>query len=112
MCYVLLSNLLPFKHPTLLRMANIILSNLIGAIALRYAYTWVFEASTTNNWLRKMFRNGHWLTNWVSGIVYAITGISLTQKANERTLQDENKIRIAIVGRRAHRRYAGGGFVE
>lgn len=97
-CYVLLSNLLPFKHPTLLRMANIILSNLIGAIALRYAYTWVFEASTTNNWLRKMFRNGHWLTNWVSGIVYAITGISLTQKANERTLQDENKIRIAIVG--------------
>ena len=96
--YILLSEVLPFKHPTFLRMVNIVLADLVGAIALRYAYTWVYEASMTNNYLRKIFRRNNWWTNAISNAVEFLTGISLRQKASELTIQDENKIRIAIVG--------------
>lgn len=96
--YILLSEVLPFRHPTFLRMVNIVLADLVGAIALRYAYTWVYEASMTNNYLRKIFRRNNWWTNAISNAVEFLTGISLRQKASELTIQDENKIRIAIVG--------------
>lgn len=97
LCF-LAAHLLPLEGAALDRLVLVLLLSSMGAILLRFVYTWIFSLCVSGERFRGFFRQTNGLAKLLDRAVLFLIGVSPTEEALEDATPVKNKIRIAIVG--------------
>lgn len=96
--YTILNYVLPITPFTFLRLWTVIFFNILGTIALRFLYNYLYNLRFTDTGIIHALLRSPRLAKPVSKIILRLTGVDLSTEALHASTGNRNSIRVGIIG--------------